>query len=313
MSCSRMAKVKFNNGNYCPMLGLGTWQSAPGSVGEAVKKAIDIGYRHIDCSPIYENEKEIGQALKSKIDDETVTREDLFITSKLWNTNHHPDKVEAALTNTLNDLCVDYLDLYLIHWPLGFAEGYTDEGNFIESDDDYVDTWKAMEDMLEKGLVKNIGLSNFNSKQIERLLRHSTVTPVVNQVECHPYLTQIKLSDFCQSKEIVLTAYSPLGSPDRPWAKPEDAQLINDERLRSIADNYDKTTAQVVLRYQIDRGHIVIPKTVSESRMIENFDIMNFKLSQDDIELINSFDCNGRICALEMCSGFKYYPFNIEY
>lgn len=126
-----------------------------------------------------------------------------------------------------------------------------DDGSFAGSDFNYIDTWKAMEALYDKGLVKNIGVSNFNSKQIERLLKNSRITPVTNQVECHPYLTQIKLSDFCKSKGLVLTAYSPLGSPDRPWAKPEDVSLLNDDRLRSIADNYDKTTAQVILRYQV--------------------------------------------------------------
>lgn len=215
-----------------------------------------MGYRHFDCAPVYGNEKEIGEAIKAQIQAGVVKRKDIFVTSKLWNTMHHSKLVEPALRSTLKDLCIDYLDLYLIHWPFGFKEG--DElfpslpsGKFWGSDVDYIDTWRAMENMLEKGLVKNIGLSNFNSLQIARILENCRIKPVNNQIECHPYLAQCKLSDFCKSKGIAVTAYSPLGSPDRPWAKPEDVQLLNDPKLRSIADKYRKTTAQVVLRYQV--------------------------------------------------------------
>ncbi|XP_015114231.1 aldo-keto reductase family 1 member B1 [Diachasma alloeum] len=312
------SRVVFNNGNSVPVLGLGTWKSAPGQVYEAVKTAISMGYRHLDCAPVYGNEKEIGEAIKTQIQEGVVERKDIFVTSKLWCTMHNPALVEPALKNTLEDLCIDYLDLYLIHWPFGFKEGdelfpILPSGQFHGNDVDYIDTWTAMENLVQKGLVKNIGLSNFNSHQINRILNNCKIKPVNNQIECHPYLTQSKLSDFCKSKGIVITAYSPLGSPDRPWAKPEDAQLLNDPRLRSIADNYGKTTAQVVLRYQVDRGHIVIPKTVSEARMMENKGIMNFTLSNDDIELINSFNCNGRICSMTGASELEHYPFNTEF
>lgn len=169
-------------------------------------------------------------------------------------------------------------------------------GQTAYSDVDYVDTWKAMEAVAKKGLTKSIGISNFNKRQIERLLQNATIVPATNQIECHPYLTQLKLTEYCKSQGILITAYSPLGSPDRPWAQPGDPQLLDDEKIKKIAQKYKKTPAQVVLKYQVQRGHITIPKSVTKSRIKENFDIWDFNLTADDIALINTFDCNGRIC-----------------
>lgn len=310
--------LKFHNDNQIPAFGLGTWKSKPGAVAQAVKDAIDIGYRHIDCAHVYGNEKEVGAGIQAKIKENVVKREDLFITSKLWNTFHRPDLVEAALKQTLNDLSLDYLDLYLIHWPVGYKEGESlfpknpDDSNAL-SDVDYVDTWKAMEAVLSKGLTKNIGVSNFNSEQITRLLEHATVKPVLNQIECHPYLTQKKLSNFCKEKDILITAYSPLGSPDRPWAKPDDPKLLEDKTLIQVAQKYNKTPAQILLRYQLDRGHIVIPKSVTKSRILENSKIFDFKLTREDIEYIDTFDRDGRICPLIGAENSPYYPFNIPF
>ncbi|XP_014604340.1 PREDICTED: uncharacterized protein LOC106786945 [Polistes canadensis] len=310
--------VKFYNGNTVPQFGLGTWKSKPGEVTQAVKDAIDAGYRHIDCAHVYRNEKEVGEAIKVKIDEGVVTRQDLFITSKLWNTYHKTDLVEPALKTTLSNLGLEYLDLYLIHWPFAFKEGdelFPTKSDGIPelSDVDYVDTWKGMEGVLKKGLTKNIGVSNFNSEQITRLLNNCTVKPVTNQIECHPYLTQRKLSDFCKEKEIVITAYSPLGSPDRPWAKPDDPKLLDDVKLNELAKKYNKTTAQILLRYQLDRGHVVIPKSVTKSRIIENTNIFDFKLTSEDIAYIDTFDCNGRICSMTGSEASPNYPFNIPF
>jgi len=316
---TKVPTVKFNNGEVFPIFGLGTWKSKPGEVTQAVKDAIDIGYRHIDCAHIYGNEKEVGAAIKAKIAEKVVKREDLYITSKLWNTMHKPDLVEPALRATLSNLGLEYLDLYLIHWPFGLKEGgelfpTNPDGTTAYSNVDYLDTWKAMEAVNKKGLAKSIGVSNFNKKQLERLIANSSVVPANNQIEIHPYLVQSKLSEFCKSKGITVTAYSPLGSPDRPWAKPGDPQLLEDPKIKELAAKYKKTPAQVVLKYQVQRGHITIPKSVTKSRIRENFEIWDFDLTPEDIKLINTFDCNGRICPYDDAYTHKDHPFvNDEY
>lgn len=316
---SKVPTVKFNNGQTFPLFGLGTWKSKPGEVGQAVKDAIDIGYRHIDCAHIYGNEAEIGAALKEKFEDGTVKREDLFITSKLWNTMHRPDLVEPAIRTTLTNLGLDYLDLYLVHWPFALKEEgelfpVDADGKTAYSDIDYLDTWKAMEEVQKKGLTKSIGVSNFNKRQLERLLANCTIPPATNQIEVHPYLNQKKLIDYCTSKNIVITAYSPLGSPDRPWAKPDDPQLLEDPKIKAIAEKYGKTPAQVVLKYQVQRGCITIPKSVNKGRIQQNFDIWDFELSGEDVALLDTFDCNGRICPYSDAVTHKDHPFaNDEY
>lgn len=309
--------LKLATGFEMPMFGLGTWKSEKGKVKEAVETALSLGYRHIDCAMVYGNEKEIGEALKSKFADGTVKREDVFITSKLWNTFHSPELVMPALKQTLQDLGLEYLDLYLMHWPMGYKENNglfpkDSDGNLLISEVDYVDTWKGMEEGFNTKLVRSLGVSNFSEEQLERLLAVAKVPVCVNQVECHPYLNQKKLMEYCKEKNIVITAYSPLGSPDRPWAKPGDVELMDEPKLKAIGDKYNKSVAQVLIRYQIQRGNVVIPKSVTPKRIKENMEVFDFELSSEDMETIDSFDRCGRFCGLEWLKHHKYYPFTAD-
>ncbi|XP_057668948.1 aldo-keto reductase family 1 member B1-like [Diorhabda carinulata] len=317
---SRVPLIKLNNGRTIPAFGLGTWKSKPGEVTQAVKDAIDAGYRHIDCAYYYENEAEVGAALKEKIASGVVKREELFITSKLWPSFMRPDLVEPTLKESLKNLCLDYLDLYLIHWPAALKEGGAllpkrpdHDVLCVFSDVDYIDTWKAMEEVAKKGLAKSIGVSNFNKRQLERVLENATIKPVNNQIECHPYLNQKKLIAFCKSKNIAVTAYSPLGSPDRPWAKPTDPILTEDPKVKAIAEKYKKSSAQVILRYLFQQGVIPIPKSVNKKRITENINIFDFELTPEDVAVFDTFDCNGRVCWFVEAVGHPHYPFNDEY
>ncbi|XP_039262680.2 aldo-keto reductase family 1 member B7-like [Styela clava] len=331
ISCSSLLKSRFYHkmpavpnatlltGLKMPMVGLGTWKSKKGEVKAAVESAIDVGYRHIDCALVYQNENEVGEGVEVKLKEGKVKREDLFITSKIWNTFHNPKDVKPTLMDSLKSLRTDYLDLYLMHWPQGYVNGdkglfpKDDNGKFIYSDDDYVDTWKELEKLQKEGLVKNIGVSNFNEYQINRIIKECSVVPAVNQVESHPYLTNELLLKFCKSKGIVLTAYSPLGSPDRPWAKPEEPVLLDDPKIKKIAERLGKTTAQIVLRYQVQRGAVVIPKSVTPSRIASNFQLFDFELTDDDMAVIGGFNKNFRGCGLEWISDHKYWPFKENY
>ena len=279
-----------------PGIGLGTWKSQPGDVGRVLKEAIvKHGYRHIDCASIYGNEKEIGSALKDIFEDTEVDikREDLWITSKLWNNSHGPHVIDA-LENTLNDLGLDYLDLYLIHWPVVLKHGVT----FPDTADDMIpfdeslllETWKGMEKAVNKGLVKHIGVSNFSIPKLQQILKTSQLKPQVNQIERHPYLQQQKLIDFCKSNDIHVTNYSPLGSGDRGFKKDEEPVLLNDPVIATIAQKHSCTSAQVLLAWALHTGTSVAVKSVSSKRLEENFAAGNVILDDDDMKLIESLD-----------------------
>lgn len=295
-----MKYLSFATGQQMPILGLGTWKSAPNEVYQAVKEAIKIGYRHIDCAAIYGNEQEVGKAIKEAIEEGIVTREELWITSKLWNNAHGREHVLPALRKTLADLGLDYLDLYLIHWPVA---NQTDKpGARVAADFRTLEevpltnTWQGMADAQQAGLARHIGVSNFNTRHLTQLLESGIAHPAMNQVEMHPYLQQSKLVDFCHSNDIHLTAYSPLGSPDRPEGmKAEDEPiLLEDPVITEIANNKDASPAQVLISWAIHRGIAVIPKSVNPKRLRENFAAAKVKLTTDEIHQIEAINRDRR-------------------
>jgi len=311
-----------------PLIGLGTWKSEPGKVKQAVVWALEAGYRHIDCAVVYGNEVEIGEALQETLGPEkALRREDVFITSKLWNTKHHPEDVEPSLLKTLKDLKLEYLDLYLIHWPYAFQRGDVlfpkkEEGTLLYDDVDYKLTWVAMEKLVEKGLVRAIGLSNFNSRQIDDVLSIASIKPTVLQVESHPYLAQVELLSHCRDRGLVLTAYSPLGSPDRAWKHPDEPVLLDEPAINALATKYNKSPAQIILRWQTQRGVVTIPKSVTESRIKENIQVFDFKLETEEMKSILELNKGWRYIVPTITvdrkpvprdAGHPHYPFNDPY
>jgi len=307
--------LTLNDGQKMPMLGLGTWKSKPDEVYHAVKYAIkDAGYRHVDCALVYGNENEVGKALKELFNEGVVKREELFITSKLWCTHHTTAMQKHALETTLKNLQVDYLDLYLIHWPQAYKEGddlfpKDSNGKMIYSNVDIVDCWRGMIELQKTGKVKSIGVSNFNVKQLERLVSETKVVPAINQVECHPYLTQKELMEYGKKVGMHLTAYSPLGTPDRPWASDSEPILMKEPVLHEISKKYNKTAAQVLIRFHLDRNTVVIPKSVTPARIKQNLDVLDFKLSPEDLHTLENLKTTFRYCHLKDVADHPDYPF----
>lgn len=291
-----MRFFELETGARWPALGLGTWKSAPGEVADAVGEAIEIGYRHFDCSPIYGNEAEIGQAFNAAMDAGQLRREDFWVTSKLWNSDHLRADVMPALKRTLEDLRLDYLDLYLVHWPVAHRPGVGFPENpdeFLTLDDAPIaETWAGMEEALGSGLCRHIGVSNFSRKKIQALLASAMVRPVANQVECHPFLAQRDLLEYCNDQNIVLTAYSPLGSKDRPdFVKHEDEpRLLDSPVIREIAGKHGFTAGQVILAWALQRGTSVIPKSTDPGRLRENFAAAQITLDETDMSVIDGMD-----------------------
>ncbi|KAJ2942944.1 hypothetical protein O0L34_g15134 [Tuta absoluta] len=304
----KIPTVKLNNGMEMPIIGLGTYarKADPGQFRKAVEDGIDTGYRHIDTASLYYNEEEVGEAIGKKIKQGVVKREDLFVTTKLWNDRHAEKVVIPALKESLQKLNLDYVDLYLIHWP------FSTDSNGLDMKIDYLETWRAMEKALEQGLTKAIGVSNFNEEQLGRLIQHAKVKPVVNQVEINPTLTQYKLVEFCNQHSVQPVAYTPFGllSEARPEFIGKDV-IKTDPRLGEIAAKYGKTKAQIALRYLIQRNIVAIPKTFTPSRMVENASIFDFQLSEQEMALVDSYNLNHRcVPGLKFKTmGLQNFPF----
>ena len=296
-----MRTLKFKNKDEMPAFGLGTWKSEPGEVYNAVKVAIKGGYRHLDCAPLYGNEKEIGKALAECIAEGMVTRSEMWITSKLWNTYHYKSEVIPSLKQSLRDLQTDYLDLYMIHWPVALKK----EVIFPKKSDDLAsleeiplsETWEAMEETVNRGLAKHLGVSNFGKRNLNKLISTSKIKPEMNQVECHPYLQQEDLLAFCKSNEILFTAYAPLGSSDRPaiFKAQNEPSLLEEPVIVEIAKSKKATPAQVLISWALQRGISVIPKSVNPGRIVQNFQAQYINLSEDEMK---------KIAKLER--GFRY-------
>lgn len=262
---------ELNNGQKMPVLGLGVFRSKDGEeTYNAVRWALEAGYRHIDTAAVYGNEASVGRA----IHDSGIPREELWITTKLWNTEIRNRNEEAAFAESLKKLGTDYVDLYLVHWP-------------VREDDGYLRVWEKMEQFYKEGRARSIGVSNYHIHHIESLLKIANVVPAVDQVECHPELTQVELADYCASKGIAFEPWSPLGA----------GKLLSHPVLSEIAAAHGKTTAQVILRWGLQRGFICIPKSVHKERIQSNAQFFDFELSADEMQRIFALNADARVGA----------------
>jgi 2,5-diketo-D-gluconate reductase A len=261
--------VLLNNGQKIPQFGFGVFQIEPAETVEAVSQALEAGYRHIDTAQMYGNEREVGEAVaKSDLD-----RAEVFVTSKLNNGAHLPDDARRAFDLTLDALGFDYVDMFLIHWPLP-----------TRYDGDFVSTWATLEEFYRDGRARSVGVSNFQAHHLRRLHEETEILPAVNQIEVHPYLTQVELRAFCAKHQIAIEAWSPIGQ----------GKVLDDPTIREIAERVGKTPAQVVLRWHIERGDIVFPKSVTPERIVENISIFDFELSGADVAAIRALNRDER-------------------
>ena len=261
---------KLNDGNEIPQLGLGVWKAEDGrEVEEAVVTAIDEGYRLIDTAMVYQNERGVGNAIK----DSNVSRDELFITTKLWNSDQGAANVRPALMESLEKLQLEYIDMYLIHWPTP-ARGL------------FVETWKQFEALKDEGLIRSIGVSNFRIEDLEELAKQTYTVPAVNQIELHPGFNQAELREYCANKGIQVESWSPIGG--------SKGNLLEDSTITKLADTYNKSPAQIVIRWHLQHDLVVIPKSTNDSRIAENIDVLDFELTPDDMKLIDALDSGNR-------------------
>ncbi|MBA3529079.1 MAG: aldo/keto reductase [Propionibacteriaceae bacterium] len=265
---SQVPSVTLNDGHQIPQLGFGVWQVSAEDIIASVTKALEVGYRHIDTAAIYGNEEGVGQAIA----DSRIAREELFITTKLWNSEHDRDRVVPAAQESLKKLGLDYVDLYLIHWP-------TPQKN------NYLDAWLGLEDVQKQGLATSIGVSNFQEDHLRLIVARSSVVPAVNQIELHPTFTQTDLVRVNDELGIKTEAWSPLGL----------GEDLNNETITSLAKSYGRTPAQIIIRWHLQEGRIVFPKSVTPSRIEENFNVLDFELSDEDMASIDALDRGNRI------------------
>ncbi|GAF64615.1 2,5-diketo-D-gluconic acid reductase A [Bacillus sp. TS-2] len=263
-----MNSVTLNNGVTMPQLGYGVWQVENELATKVVLEAIEVGYRSIDTAMIYRNEKGVGEAIKQN----PVPREELFITTKVWNSDQGYENTLRAFEESIERLGLEYVDLYLVHWP-------------APKFDKYIDTYKALEKLYHDGRIKAIGVCNFEIEHLQRLLDECEVVPVLNQVECHPYLTQTELKSFCAEHNIFVEAWSPLQ---------QGGEVLQLDVVQNIAKNHHKSPAQVIIRWHLQNNTIVIPKSVTPSRIQENFDVFDFSLTDEEMKVLSELNRNER-------------------
>jgi 2,5-diketo-D-gluconate reductase A len=257
--------ITLNDGNAIPQLGFGVFQIEPRDTAEAVREALEVGYRHIDTAEMYGNEKEVGEAIRAS----GLDRGDVFVTSKLNNGAHEPHDAREAFATTLSELGFDYVDLFLIHWPLPTLY-----------DGDFVSTWRTLEEFHRDGRARSIGVSNWQIEHLERLAAETDIVPAVNQIEVHPYLTNNAVREYGREHQIATEAWSPIAQ----------GKVLDDPTITQIAYKLGKTPAQVVLRWHVQRGDIVFPKSVTLSRMKENFEVFDFEIEPADMDAITALD-----------------------
>jgi D-xylose reductase len=305
-----LSTIQRSSGDELPSIGLGLWKVERSAAPGLIETAVGTGYRHFDCASDYGNEAEVGAGLAGVMRSAAVRRDELWVTSKLWNTNHARGHVRPACERSLRDLQLDYLDLYLIHFPIALAYVPPDvrypagwfqdpaaaEPRMKPARVPIAETWFAMEELVRAGLVRNIGVCNFGVSLLRDLLSYAEIRPTVLQVESHPYLTHEKLLRYCQQEKIAFTAFSPLGAPSYVsiGMATEDESVLQEPVIRDIAASRGKTPAQIVLRWGVQRGTAVIPKTMRPERLRENIAIFDFELTPDEMASIGSLNRNRR-------------------
>ncbi|XP_031384121.1 NADP-dependent D-sorbitol-6-phosphate dehydrogenase [Punica granatum] len=309
-----MAAITLNSGFKMPVLGLGVWRMEGKEIRDLIISSIKIGYRHFDCAADYKNEAEVGEALAEAFRTGLVKRDDLFITTKLWNSDH--GHVIEACKDSLKKLQLDYLDLYLVHFPIatrhtgvGATASALDADGVLDIDTtvSLETTWHSMEELVSMGLVRSIGISNYDIFLTRDCLAYSKVKPAVNQIETHPYFQRDSLVKFCQKHGICVTAHTPLGGAVANAELFGTVSSLDDPILKGLAEKYKKTVAQVVLRWAIQRNTVVIPKTSKLERLKENFEVFDFELTEEDMALIKSMDRQYRTNNPEKFWGINLY------